>query len=83
MTTPVRSPAAEPRAASSLHRARSELGILRSPGLRACWVPRKPKGTAKTKLNARGKAKVVAEVTYTPAGGAPNTESTKVKLVKR
>jgi DNA-binding beta-propeller fold protein YncE len=43
----------------------------------------KSRGKAKRKLNKRGKAKVTAEVAYTPDGGAPNTESTKVKLVKK
>ena len=43
----------------------------------------KPKGKAKKKLNTKGKAKVKAEVTYTPAGGSPNTEDKEIKLVKR
>jgi hypothetical protein len=43
----------------------------------------KPKGKAKKKLNAKGKAKVTANVTYTPDGGDPNTQSKKIKLVKR
>ena len=43
----------------------------------------KPKGKAKKKLNEKGKAKVKAEVTYTPDGGEPNTESKKIKLIKR
>jgi len=43
----------------------------------------KPKGKAKKKLNNKGKAKVTAEVTYTPDGGEPNTESERIKLVKR
>ena len=42
-----------------------------------------PKGKAKKKLNARGRAKVRTVVTYTPEGGEPNTESKKVKLKKR
>ena len=40
----------------------------------------KPKGKAKKKLNQTGKVKVKAEVTYTPTGGEPNTESKKVTL---
>ncbi|MGH3452443.1 MAG: hypothetical protein ACRDQW_17435 [Haloechinothrix sp.] len=40
----------------------------------------KPKGKAKKKLNKGGKAKVKAKVTYTPDGGAPNTERKRVKL---
>jgi hypothetical protein len=43
----------------------------------------KPKGKAKKKLNDKGKAKVEANVTYTPTGGASNTEDKKIKLVKR
>jgi hypothetical protein len=43
----------------------------------------RPKGKAKRNLNNRGKAKVRANVTYTPTGGTPNTESKRIKLVKR
>jgi hypothetical protein len=43
----------------------------------------KPRGKAKKRLNRSGKAKVKAEVTYTPDGGWPNTQSKKIKLVKR
>jgi hypothetical protein len=43
----------------------------------------RPKGKAKKKLNNRGKAKVKAKVTFAPTGGSPNTESKKIKLVKR
>ena len=43
----------------------------------------KAKGKAKRKLNRTGTAKVKAEVTYTPDGGEPNTESKKVGLKKR
>jgi ELWxxDGT repeat protein len=43
----------------------------------------KPKGKARKRLNKKGKAKVNAEVTYTPEGGEPSTQSKKVKLVKR
>ena len=46
----------------------------------------KPTGPAKQKLNQTGEAKVRAAVTYTPDGGipdTPNTESEKIKLVKR
>ena len=45
-------------------------------------LPIKPKRRAKKKLNAKGRAKVVAEVTYTPDGGLPNTQITKVRLKK-
>lgn len=43
----------------------------------------KPKGKAKEKLADGGKAKVEAEVTYTPDGGDANTRSRKVKLAKK
>jgi len=43
----------------------------------------KAKGKKKQKLNETGKAKVKPEVTYTPTGGAPSTEGTTVKLVKK
>jgi hypothetical protein len=45
----------------------------------------KPTGKAKKKLNDKGKAKVTVNVTYAPTGtgGTPNTESKKIKLVKR
>jgi hypothetical protein len=46
----------------------------------------KPKGKAKKKLNKRGKAKVRVSVTYTPTGdtpGSPNTQTKRVKLVKK
>jgi len=46
-------------------------------------LPIKPKPKAKHKLNKNGKAKVVANVTYTPTGGQANTKSTRMKLVKR
>jgi lysophospholipase L1-like esterase len=38
---------------------------------------------ARKKLNEKGKAKVKAEVTFTPDGGEPNTQSKRVRLVKR
>jgi hypothetical protein len=43
----------------------------------------KSRGKAKRKLKKRGRAKVTAEVTYTPDGGMPNTDSAKLKLVQR
>jgi hypothetical protein len=46
-------------------------------------LPVKPTGRAKKRLNNRGKAKVKAKVTYTPDGGAADTKSTKIELVKR
>ncbi len=41
------------------------------------------KGKKKRKLNDTGKVKVKPKITYTPTGGAPNTQSRKVKLRKR
>ncbi|MGH2962548.1 MAG: hypothetical protein ACRDL3_10215 [Solirubrobacterales bacterium] len=43
----------------------------------------KPKRRSKRRLNLRGKAKVKANVTYTPDGGDPRTKMKKVKLKKR
>jgi len=43
----------------------------------------KPKRKAKKKLAKKGRAKVKAEVTYTPDGGEPNTKSKRIKLRKR
>lgn len=40
------------------------------------------KKTAK-KLKSKGKAKVTAKVTYTPTGGKANTESKKIKLIRK
>jgi hypothetical protein len=40
----------------------------------------KPKGKAKTKLQKRGKAKLKAKVTYTPAGGAPLRRTKSITL---
>jgi hypothetical protein len=46
----------------------------------------KAKGKAKTRLNKTGKAKVKVKVTYTPTGdlpGIPNTQTKRVKLIKK
>jgi hypothetical protein len=43
----------------------------------------KTKGKTKKKLKKKGKKKVKPSVTFTPTNGEPNTESTKVKLVKK
>ena len=43
----------------------------------------KAKGKAKKRLNKRGKTTVKAKVTYTPDGGASDTKSKTIKLVKR
>ncbi len=41
------------------------------------------KGKRKRKLNRTGKVKVKANVTYTPTGGEPTSESKRIRLVKR
>jgi subtilisin-like proprotein convertase family protein len=46
-------------------------------------LPVKAKGRKKKKLNKTGKTKLTVDVTYTPAGGAANTETQPVKLVKK
>ena len=43
----------------------------------------KAKGKTKRKLNKSGKAKVKVSVTFTPTGGAPNTQVKPVKLIKK
>jgi hypothetical protein len=43
----------------------------------------KAKGKARKKLSKSGKAKVPAEVTYTPVGGDPSTQTANVKLVRK
>jgi hypothetical protein len=43
----------------------------------------KPTRKAKKQLAAKGKAKVKTEVTYTPDGGEPNTQSKRIKLKRR
>jgi hypothetical protein len=43
--------------------------------------PIKAKGKKKSKLNSTGKVKLKVNVTYTPAGGAADTETKPVKLV--
>ena len=43
----------------------------------------KAKGKAKKKLNKTGKLKVKVKVTYTPTGGAANTQPKTLKLVKK
>jgi virginiamycin B lyase len=55
----------------------------RANGTGTVTLPIMPARKSKQKLNDRGKAKVKTEVTYTPDGGAPNTQSKSLKLVKR
>jgi subtilisin-like proprotein convertase family protein len=42
----------------------------------------KPKGKTSRKLNSTGKATVKVNITFTPTGGAPNTQTKKIKLKK-
>ena len=42
----------------------------------------KPRGKAKAKLNRTGRATVKARVTFTPSGGAPASQSKKIRLQK-
>jgi len=42
-----------------------------------------PRGRAKEKLAEKGKATVKVEVTYTPDGGQPDTQTAALKLIKR
>jgi DNA-binding beta-propeller fold protein YncE len=41
------------------------------------------RGKARKRLKRSGKAKLTADVTYTPTGGEPNTLSKKIKLVRK
>jgi hypothetical protein len=43
----------------------------------------RPRRKVKQKLNEKGKARVKAEVTYTPHVNNPNTRTKSVKLIKR
>jgi len=43
----------------------------------------KSKGKKRRRLNSRGRVTVPATVTFTPTNGDPNTQSRKVKLIKR
>jgi hypothetical protein len=43
----------------------------------------KPKGKAKRKLRGHHRARVKANVTYTPTGGKPRTKAKTVRLVKK
>ena len=40
-------------------------------------------GKQKRKLQRTGKVTVNARITYTPNGGGPNTQTMRIKLVKR
>jgi hypothetical protein len=54
---------------------------VRAPGTVRLLI--KAMGNKKRKLNSTGKVKVRPEITYTPTGGSANTQSVKVKLIKR
>src|SRR5262249_48261844 len=43
----------------------------------------KAKGKKRKKLNQQGKVKLSVAITYTPTGGDPNTQSLRVKLMKK
>jgi hypothetical protein len=43
----------------------------------------KSKGKKRRRLNSSGRVTLQANVTYTPTNGDPNTQSRKVKLIKR
>jgi hypothetical protein len=43
----------------------------------------KAKGKKRSRLNSRGRVTLRATVVYTPTNGDPNTQSRKVKLLKR
>jgi hypothetical protein len=45
-------------------------------------LPVIPKGKVKKKLRERGKTRVTMSVTYTPDGGAANTQTEKLKLIR-
>ena len=53
----------------------------RAPGAGEVKLKVKPKGESRRVLRKKGKAKVLAKVTYTPDGGDPSTESKRLKLI--
>ena len=57
--------------------------LSKSVGAGAAQLLIKAKGKRKKKLNRTGKVKLNVAVTYTPAGGQPNTKPLKVKLTKK
>jgi hypothetical protein len=52
-------------------------------GAGAASLTIRAKGKKKRKLNDKGKVKLNAAITFTPTGGTPSTQSTKVKLKKK
>ena len=53
------------------------------PAAGTIGLPVKTTGAAKRKLGKSGKAKVKAQITFTPTGGVSKTEFEKVKLLKK
>jgi hypothetical protein len=46
-------------------------------------LPVTPRGRKKNRLNHHGRARVEAQITFTPTNGSSTTRSRKIKLVKR
>jgi hypothetical protein len=61
--------------------AHSAATTVSAPGTVSVLI--KAKGKKKAKLNDIGKVKVKPTITYTPTGGDPSAQSTKVKLKKK
>jgi hypothetical protein len=57
--------------------------LSKSVGAGAAELLIKAKGKKRRKLNRTGKVRLNVAVTYTPAGGQPNTQSLQVKLKKK
>ena len=55
--------------------------VTTAPGV--VQLPIQASGKKKRKLNESGKVKVTPQITFTPIGGDPNTQSKKLKLKKR
>jgi hypothetical protein len=55
--------------------------VIPAPGTAQLLI--KAKGKKKRKLNETGKVKLRVDVTYTPTGGDPSTQSKKLRLQKR
>jgi hypothetical protein len=73
----------KPRRAGRTSRASASLAVS---GAGTVKLLVKAKGKAKKMLNKKGKVKVKVSVTYTPTGdapGSPNTQTKRVKLVKK
>src|SRR5918994_1315310 len=54
---------------------------LRADAAEKVRLPIKPRGKAKQQLAEKGKAMVRADVTYSPDGGEPTTQSKEIKLI--